>query len=94
MRGHVTFGYSHLVMSFLYLLLSTLFLYYLHAVRKLTCSNDFRDKHRVLKLMVGARGRYHLPDNVISEIVGLVYIGYRVEQCVSSHIQLLLARVS
>jgi len=27
-----------------------------HAVYELTCSNDFRDKHGVLKLMVGAQG--------------------------------------
>ena len=45
---HVTFGYSHLVMSFLYLLLSSLFLCYLHFVCELTCSYDFRDKQGVL----------------------------------------------
>jgi len=40
----------------LYLLLSSLFLYY--ALRELTYSNDFRDKQEVLKSMVGARGPY------------------------------------
>ena len=45
---HVTFGYSHLVMSFLYLLLSSLFLCNLHFVCELTCSYDFRDKQGVL----------------------------------------------
>ena len=47
--------------SFFYLLLlfSSLFLY-LHAVCKLTCPNDFRDKQKVVKLMVRARAPYCL----------------------------------
>jgi len=39
-----------------YLLLLPLLLYINHAVFELTCSNDFRDKQGVLKLIVGARG--------------------------------------
>jgi len=49
----------------------------LHAVYELTCWNDFRDKQGVLKLMVGlghTPAIYHLPGNVISATVGLVYI--------------------
>jgi len=49
---------SDLLMSFLYLLLSSLFCINLHAVCELTCSNDFRDEQGVMRLMVGARGPF------------------------------------
>ena len=40
-----------------------------------TCSNYFRDKEGVPKLMVAARApMYHSPANVICATVGLVYI--------------------
>ena len=52
----------------------------LHPECKLPCSNDFRDKQEVLKLMAGARGPY-VPStgNVISATVGLVYINSQPE---------------
>jgi len=67
------FGYSHIVMSFLYLLLSS------HAGCEFTCSNDFTDEQGVLKVMVGARGTDVPPGNVISATVGLVYINLQPE---------------
>jgi len=60
--------------------MSFLYLHNLYAVCELTCSNDFRDKQGVLKLMMGARGPlYHLPGNVIYATVGLVYINLQPE---------------
>jgi len=58
----------------------------LHAVRELACSNDFTDKQRVLKLMGGGTGSpvYHLPGNVISATVGIVYIILQPEYELSS----------
>ena len=46
----------------------------LHAVCQLTCSNDFKDEQRVLKLMVWyGPPMYHVPGIVICTTVGLVY---------------------
>jgi len=47
---------------------------------ELSCSYDFRDKQGVLKLMVGALApMYHIPDNVISATVDLLYINLQPE---------------
>ena len=58
---HITFGYSHIVMSFLSAVVVPCFYINLHAVCELTCSNNFRNKQGVLKLMVGAQGPVYRP---------------------------------
>jgi len=76
----VTLGYSHLEMSFCIFRCRPCFYINLHAVCELTCSNDFRDKQGVLKLMVVAQASiYHLRGNVISATVGLVDINLQPE---------------
>jgi len=58
LRGHVLTARSGILISWWVSCICCCrpcFYTYLHAVCELTCSNDFRDKQGVLKLMVGAR---------------------------------------